>query len=309
MTTKRKTNSRKTNLRKTDQHQPSKTKTVPGTHRATKTRAPSDKAQVLGAALMLANAIRRGKTETAKEYLSRDFTFIDASGRLHSRRDVLGNLQPGPTLADMKETVRAYGQVALITGSLKSGQAQDRKDLFALDVWVKSKDGWQALIHHDNVLAPKAAPRAHPPSQARSDDAPPPECRNPLKVVPYEPASQAERDVIKAFQRMEKAVTENDAREWVQHVADEFVVYRTGQHPTTKAGRVAFIRSQAAINAETWVAEIARMKLWVLGDAAVMRADHKMPGDRRPPYRATRLWIKREGRWQMAVSQQTTIVT
>ena len=55
------------------------------------------------------------------------------------------------------------------------------------------------------------------------------------------------------------------------------------------------------------MAEIERMKLWAFGDAVVMRADHKMPGNRRPPYRATRLWVKRDGRWQMAVSQQTTI--
>jgi hypothetical protein len=38
-----------------------------------------------------------------------------------------------------------------------------------------------------------------------------------------------------------------------------------------------------------------------------MRADHVMPGNRRPPYRATRVWVKRDGHWQMALSQQTTI--
>ena len=38
----------------------------------------------------------------------------------------------------------------------------------------------------------------------------------------------------------------------------------------------------------------------------VMRADHRMPENRRPPYRATRVWVKRDGRWQMAASQQTT---
>jgi hypothetical protein len=90
-------------------------------------------------------------------------------------------------------------------------------------------------------------------------------------------------------------------------VADEFVVTRTRQHPTDKAARMAFMDSQKAINAETFVAEVERMRFWVFGDGAVMRADHVMPGNRRPPYRATRLWVKRDGRWQMAVSQQTTI--
>ena len=85
------------------------------------------------------------------------------------------------------------------------------------------------------------------------------------------------------------------------------MVTRTRQHPTDKAARMAFMATQRAINAETFVAEVVTLKFWVLGDAAVMRADHAMPGNRRPPYRATRLWVKRDGHWQMAISQQTTI--
>ena len=142
---------------------------------------------------------------------------------------------------------------------------------------------------------------------ARPADAPPPRCANPLEVVPYKPKSQAERDIIASFQALETAVTRNDPDNWRNHVADEFVVTRTRQHPTTKAGRMAFMATQREINAETFVAEVTALKFWVLGDAAVMRADHAMPGNRRPPYRATRLWVKRNGRWQMAVSQQTTI--
>ena len=138
-------------------------------------------------------------------------------------------------------------------------------------------------------------------------DAPAPRCVNPLEVVPYKPKSQAERDIIAAFQALELAVTRNDPAEWTGHVADEFVVTRTRQHPTDKAARMAFMATQQAINAETFVAEVVSLKFWVLGDAAIMRADHAMPGNRRPPYRATRLWVKRDGHWQMAVSQQTTI--
>ena len=47
---------------------------------------------------------------------------------------------------------------------------------------------------------------------------------------------------------------------------------------------MAFMATQQAINVETFVAEVTSLKFWVLGDAAVMRADHAMPGNRRPPY-------------------------
>ncbi len=259
------------------------------------------------AATKIATAIRTGDKAALAALLARDFSFIDAAGQIHARRDVIGAPKSAPKGARSKAKVATYGRVALVTGAIKSAQAGERHDLFALDVWVRVKDGWQALIHHDNVLARPHAPAAHAVATPRPAGAPAPQCRNPLQIVPYQPKTRAEGEVIKAFQRMEKAVTENDAAEWVNHVADEFVVYRTNQQPTTKDGRVAFIRKQAAINAETHVAEIERMKLWVFGDAAVMRADHVMPGNRRPPYRATRLWVKRGGRWQMAVSQQTTV--
>jgi len=263
---------------------------------------------VLAAATKLAAAIRRRDRAAADKLLALEFTFIDAAGRVHARKDVLKSLKPGPDSRGARPKVRSYGRIALVTGSGKSAQAKETSDLVSVDVWVKGDGGWKALVHHNNVQAKKTAPRAHPMPPGRPKEAKPPECRNPLAMVPYKPKSQAERDIIAAFQALETAVTRNDADEWVKHVADEFVVYRTRQHPTTKTDRVALIRSLALVNAETFVAEVKWMKLWVLGDAAVMRADHVMPGNRRPPYRATRVWVKRDSRWQMAASQQTTIV-
>lgn len=263
---------------------------------------------MLVAAKALQSAIRNGDTAATEQVLARDFSFIDAAGRVHSRRNVLNALKASPRSAGTQVSVRDYGRIALVTGAYKSAQAGKRCDLFALDVWVKDASGqWTALIHHNNVLAhPDAAPN-HTSASPRPADAPPPRCENPLEVVPYKPKSQAERDIITAFQTLERAVTRNDPDEWQQHVADEFVVIRTRQHPTDKVGRMAFMETQRAINAETFVAEVASLKFWMLGDAAIMRADHMMPGNRRPPYRATRLWVKRDGHWQMAISQQTTI--
>jgi hypothetical protein len=270
-------------------------------------RAVSATQSVLAAAKALQAAIRGGDVAAADKFLARDFSFIDAAGHVHSRRSVLDALKASPRSAGTQVKVRDYGRIALITGSYKSAQAGERSDLFALDVWVNDGGTWQALIHHNNVLARPDAPATHASAAARPMDAPPPRCVNPLEDLPYKPKSQAERDIIAAFQALELAVTRNDPAEWTRHVADEFVVTRTRQHPTDKAARMAFMATQRAINAETFVAEVVALKFWVLGDAAIMRADHAMPGNRRPPYRATRLWVKRDGHWQMAVSQQTTI--
>ena len=304
---------RKTIDKKSTKKQPASRKPTAGKRaaRTTKAAAPrraaSARQSVLAAAKALQAAIRAGNAAAAEKFFARDFSFIDAAGHVHSRRSVLDALKASPRGAGVQIKVRDYGRIALITGSYKSAQAGERSDLFALDVWVNDAGTWQALIHHNNVLAPPDAPATHASAAARPMDAPPPRCVNPLEAVPYKPKSQAERDIIAAFQALELAVTRNDPVEWTRHVADEFVVTRTRQHPTDKAARMAFMATQRAINAETFVAEVVTLKFWVLGDAAIMRADHAMPGNRRPPYRATRLWVKRDGHWQMAVSQQTTI--
>jgi ketosteroid isomerase-like protein len=267
-------------------------------------------APLLAAAKRLGNAFRKTDKLGVAKLTGAQYRLIDAAGKEHAKAEVLRNLKAlvsGGTERGVK--VRNFGRVATITAMRRSAGKPNfagNHDLFALDVWVKGKKGWRLLISHDNVLAGADEQPSHAASTPRPRDAKPPECRNPLRFVPYRPKSQAERDIIVSFQQLEKAVTRNDADEWVKHMADEFVVTRTKQHPTSKAERAAFLHRQHAINAETFVAEVVWMKLWVHGQAAVMRADHVMPGKRRPPYRATRIWVKRDGRWQMAMSQQTT---
>jgi ketosteroid isomerase-like protein len=247
----------------------------------------------------LAEALRNGDREMLDGLTDPDFAWIDETGRVGSRRDAM----PEAASGEASRSMRDYGSVAMVLGAARPVGGGET---VTLDVWVKTPEGWRALVHHRNALADPDAPPAQPAPVPRPPDAPPAECRNPCEFVPYEAKGGSERDIVAAFQALEKAVTRNDADEWVRHMADGFVVYRTNQRPTTKAQRAGHLRAQKSVNAETFVAAVEAMRLWVHGDAAVMRADHAMPGGRRPPYRATRVWVKRDGRWQMAVSQQTT---
>jgi ketosteroid isomerase-like protein len=265
------------------------------------------KAEVLDAQQRLSEALRgSGRTEPG-ELLAKDFSFVDENGRLFRRAEFFQDLaRHRPASADAEVALTDYGAVAAVTGRRRSAPGTD---VFFVTIWIKTLQGWRALIHQDNVLAGQDEAPAHAPAPPRPADAKPPECRNPLQTVPYQPASDDERAIIKCFQQLETAVTRNEADVWARHVADEFVVTRTRQHPATKAERAAAMRRLKEINAETWVAEVEAMQLWVLGDAAVMQARHRMPGGRRPPYRAARVWVKRDGRWRMALSQQTTIAS
>ena len=59
--------------------------------------------------------------------------------------------------------------------------------------------------------------------------------------------------------------------------------------------------------AQVMVGAVESMRLWVYGDGAAMTTMQVMPDNSRPPYRATRVWVRRDGRWQMVISQQTDI--
>lgn len=260
---------------------------------------------IVAAQNALGAALRKADNSAVGELLAKEFSLVDERGRLLARTELFKELAGlAPKSADADLAVRDYGAIALATGTRTSARGTG---VYFTTLWIKEAGQWRALLHQDNVLAGRDETPAHAAPEGRPPDAKPPECDNPLKTLPYQPRSDAERDIIKAFQQLETAVTRNDADEWVNHVADEFVVTRTRQNPTSKAQRSAAMRKLGEINAETFVAEVVSMRLWVAGDAAVMQAQHEMPGRRRPPYRAARVWVKRDGHWQMAMSQQTTI--
>jgi hypothetical protein len=49
--------------------------------------------------------------------------------------------------------------------------------------------------------------------------------------------------------------------------------------------------------------------LSVYGDAAAKITTQMVPDNSRPPYRAARVWVRRNGQWLMTVSVQTDIQT
>jgi hypothetical protein len=85
------------------------------------------------------------------------------------------------------------------------------------------------------------------------------------------------------------------------------VLYRSGRAPIPKSGWIATIEREKKNDVAVTAGEIETMRLSVYGDGAAMIAVNVTPDNSRPPYRAARIWVKRNGRWQMAIDVQTTI--
>jgi hypothetical protein len=274
---------------------------IPKTQPKAQTIAGDD-APVLAADTALAEATRAGDKAAARRLLSLQFTFVDAYGKIHVRKEFLADLKSVAVRPTGDAKVRSYGLLATVIGHRKS--APDA-DVFFIDIWAKQKGAWRALVIQEVAIA--AAGTAVAAAAAAATERQHLECKNPCQAIPYRVRSAAEQDIITAFQAIEKAVVAHDAVEWGKRVADEFVRYGTGQAPVARSDRIATIERQKEGNVLVTVGEVETMRLAVYGDGAAMIATHVTPDNSRPPYRATRVWVRRNGQWQMAISAQTDI--
>ena len=270
-----------------------------------------EEALVTTAQKALGDALRAGDKSAARKLLSLQFTFADAGGKIFPRKEFLGdlkNIASAEAAADVK--VNVYGLVAMVTGTRQSAQGTP---VFFLDIWAKQKGSWRVLTMQDVALAGDATATASetpPGTEAKPDvkpDAKPYDCKNPCETIPYRVRSPAEQDVITAFQEIQKAAVAHNADDWSKHIANDFVLYRSGYAPVAKSGLVKTIEREKASNASVTVSEIDSMRLAVYGDGAAMIANHVSPDNSRPPYRAASIWAKRNGQWQLMIDVETDI--
>jgi Domain of unknown function (DUF4440) len=264
--------------------------------------APSENALVLEADQALGAAVRADDKSIARRLLSLQFTFVDANGKIHERKDFLADLKTAVAAPPSDPVVKIYGRIGMVTGHRKSA---DGRDVFFLDIWAKQKRAWRALVSQEVVLAATDTPRPAPVSTSAA--AAPYDCKNPCQMIPYRVRSPAEQDIVSSLQAIERAAVGHDAAEWSKHVADEFVLYGSGRSPIPKSGRIAAINRQKENNTAVTVGEVEAMRLSVYDDGAAMIATHALADNSRPPYQAARVWVKRNGQWQMAISVQTDI--
>jgi hypothetical protein len=268
-----------------------------------RTRAQSAEESVAAADRALAEAMRTGDRSIARRLLALQFSYTDANGKAYSRHDFLAGLKNLSAVSAGDPKLTMYGLIATVTGERK---AADGSTAFFLDIWVKQKGTWRALARHDVVIA-DAAPPAAPVSSREDGKAI--ECTNPCQTMPYRVRSPAEQDVLNSFLAIEKASIAHDAQEWSKHVTDGFLLYRSGYAPIDKAARIAAIERQKQAASPVTVGEIQALRLSVYGDAAAMITTQVVPDNSRPPFRAARVWVRRNGQWLLTVSVQTDIET
>jgi hypothetical protein len=256
---------------------------------ATTVAFADDQQDLLAASKALMTAAANSDGDAAEPLLDAAFTATDANGRTESREDALHDSVTFTDIPSGHPQMRIYGDVGVIT--TENGK---RHVMF---IWVKRAEGWRALVYHEVRQAASVAPAGGPGSN---------DCTNPCKTVPYEPKNADEKDVILSWQKLETAVTGHDSKEWARHVADEFVVISSGaDKPVYKADRMATLDRQKQSKTPSAPVPLVSAEMFDFPNAIVMLCNHKR--DEGKPTRVSRVWVKRDGMWQMAYSFQTTV--
>lgn len=236
-------------------------------------------------AVVSADSVALGKL------LDADFTWTDPVGSTLTRSEVLRSV-PQAVLGDeagVDLTERTYGQVAAVSAS--------RAKVHLLRLWVHRPSGWRLLVFH--AVTQLDQPSNSPGSGVK-------DCENPCKTVPFEPANEAERAIIASWQALETGVTAHDSAAWTPHIADEFVqISSNSDHPITKRGRMETLDKQKQTGVGSAPSPLVSAKMFDFGDAVIMTCLHQPYTGK--PVHVSRLWIKRDGQWVMAISYQTAI--
>ena len=232
----------------------------------------------------LVSALAIGDAATATALLDDDFTWVDFNGRIFGKAQAL----PKPPLGDevgLTPVVHRYGDVAHVT--------VDRDKVFVLRIWVRRSGQWRVLAYHE--VSQKSAGRPACPRPKHHD--------NPCHTLPYEPRNADERDCLASWQRLEIAVMQHDPDVWASHVADEFMVVGAARRHS-KADRRAVLEEQKRTDANSAPAPLVSARMYGFPNCMVMTCEHQ-------PFhgkanRVSRVFVKRDGQWLMAVSFQTT---
>ena len=106
-------------------------------------------------------AISAGDINTLGRLLADDLTHTHISGHTEDKATYLATLGGRPRITTRRDlNVRVYGDTAIMTGTLvnafppEAGVARPPFEAHALQVWVKSGDGWKQAAFAASSLPP-----------------------------------------------------------------------------------------------------------------------------------------------------------
>jgi hypothetical protein len=238
------------------------------------------------------SALQKSDNAAAGKLLDTDFVWTDTAGKSVKKAEVLNALPAFATdnNGDEKVQTHFYTQVETVIGEHHNARF--------LRIWVKRPEGWREFIELDTPIANGGVPRSMVPSQG--------DCENPCRTVPYKPETPMDKAILADWQKTKVDEWHPNATDWPLHIADEFLIINNASM-RDKPDRVALAKKQEQAGEGTVGDPITAMEIHDFGDNAAVMISHHVPHRGGKPYYNVRVWTLRDGRWQLTVSQQTSI--
>ena len=235
----------------------------------------------------LLHALHNHNRAAIAALLDPDFTWIDSRGKTQNRAMVLQN-SPPPANAGEQIQVRQYGNAAVVRA--------DRGQMHVLRIWARRQKGWRALLYQEVLQVAKS----ETPGPGSSD------CENPCRSIPFTPQTENEKAAIASWQGVMRAMATNDAETYARLIADEFTATDTHHaRPFSKSDRLTQIEKLKQTGAHSAPPPLVSARMFDLGQTVLMIAREQRPNGK--PYFNTRMWVDRDGRWQMLFSFNTRL--
>jgi len=227
---------------------------------------------------------------TLDELLDEDFTWIDSNGKSLIKLEVLKNF-PALMNPDVELQEHTYGRSAVVRAN--RGRVQ------VMRIWAKRASGWRAMLYQEVTLAVKSEPPV-------ADGAGISDCENPCKDIPFRPKTQSEKEVIASWQGVMRAMAHKHADAYAPLITEEFTATDTHHDRVySKADRVAQINRQKKSGVQSVPPPLVSARMFDFGETVMMVAREQRPNAK--AYFNTRMWVRRDGRWQMLFSFNTRI--
>lgn len=240
----------------------------------------------------LQSALEKGDKAAAGKLLDANFVWTDTEGKSLKKAEVLNALPAFATdnTGDEKVQTHFYNGVETVIG--------EHHDAHFLRVWVKRPAGWREFIELDTPIVKTSAPASMVPGKG--------DCENPCRTVPYKPTTAMDKAILADWQKTKVDEWHPNATDWPLHIADEFLIINNTSM-RGKAARVELAKKQEQAGVGTVGDPITAMEIHDFGDNSAVMISHHTPHRGGKPYYNVRVWTLRDGRWQLAVSQQTSI--
>jgi hypothetical protein len=249
----------------------------------------------------LTEALAKGDKKAVAALLDERFEWIEASGRIHTKAQILDDL--GQFSADNEgaldvRTVDFLGQVERVLGI-------HHEQRFA-HLWVKNPAGWQAFVYL-NIPIPAERPDymapPNPPTEADKL------CDNPCKTLPYKPVNAAEEGAMKTWFLLKNDEWHPNPEDWAAHADDNHETL-TPRADIPKLQHVQELDEERKLygeNGGSGGASVLSMSMFDFGNVVIMQAFQ----GRNPAAKATswnlRVFLNRGDGWKIALSAQTNI--